>query len=182
MSRYHRTLKIISFALLGALVLFLLLCFRFSRSRSIAASPDSKSEIQNNREEDGKKRSKQESLVKEILESRLNVKFETIRPDWLKGYRKRNLEIDLWNEKLALGVEVQGVQHFDPNSFNAGHEKFSDQYANDVRKIELCALREITLIHVLYFQDTKGKIIKQLHTELIRKKRQELAKFFDGGE
>ena len=124
------------------------------------------------------RRSKQEELVKKILEEHLNKIFITIRPAWLKGYKGRNLEIDLWNESLNLGVEVQGEQHFDKNGFNMGGEKFSQQYANDIRKVELCAKHGITLIHVLYFQDTKESIIKQLYTELTRKGRQELARNF----
>lgn len=122
-----------------------------------------------------KQRSKIEQLVKDILESKLGVKFTTIRPDWLKGYRGKNLEIDLWNEELKLGVEVQGEQHFKRNAFKMTDKQFANQYANDICKIELCNQLNVTLIHVLFFHSTKELIIKQVYTELIRKDRKDLA-------
>lgn len=122
-----------------------------------------------------KKLSKQELMTKEILEKYFGPDYiVNTRPDWMKGYKGANLEIDFFYENLSLSVEVQGEQHFKPGSFGKTDEDFAYRYACDIHKARLCHDRKVTLIHVLYFQDTKEKIIKQLRDELKRAKRSDL--------
>jgi hypothetical protein len=98
------------------------------------------------------KDSKLEIKAKFILENIFRRPFVKIRPDFLRndvtGY---NLEIDLYNEDLRLGVEINGDQHykFIP-FFHRNKDAFrSQQYRDEMKKVK-CRNEGITLIEVPY--------------------------------
>jgi hypothetical protein len=83
--------------------------------------------------------SKLEIKAKFILENIFRRPFVKIRPDFLRndvtGY---NLEIDLYNEDLRLGVEINGDQHykFIP-FFHRNKDAFrSQQYRDEMKKVK----------------------------------------------
>lgn len=99
-------------------------------------------------------RSKGEKMTRLILESLFNKSFITERPDFLnyidkkkaKGVKKitntnknkinkinksNNLEIDLYNAELKLGIEYQGDQHF---KYNTYFHKTKDGYIRSMDK------------------------------------------------
>jgi len=96
--------------------------------------------------------SKLEVRAKLVLEHIFKRPFVKIRPDFLRndvtGY---NLEIDLYNDELKLGVEVQGDQHykFIP-FFHRNKDAFVKQRYRDEMKKMKCKEEGITLIEIPY--------------------------------
>jgi len=101
------------------------------------------------------------------LEHILKMPFYKIRPDFLRndvtGY---NLEIDLYNNDLKLGVEVQGDQHYKFTPFfHRNKETFLNQRYRDEMKKQKCMKEGITLIEIPYSvgeKRLKQYIINQL--------------------
>ncbi len=96
--------------------------------------------------------------------------FLKTRPNFLKNeVTGQNLEIDLYNDNLKLGVEINGDQHykFIPY-FHRNIEAFRNQrYRDEMKKVK-CQKRGITLIEVPYKVGEKGLkkyLINQLRTE-----------------
>ena len=63
----------------------------------------------------------------------------------------RNLEIDLYNDSLKIGVERNGEQHYVfPNTFHRTYEEFLNQIRRDQYKLDACDAHGIYLITVPY--------------------------------
>jgi len=93
-----------------------------------------------------------ELRVKEILEENIfpGFKFWKTRPSWLiNPETKRNLELDLYCERLKLAVEVQGPQHFARTKhYHATEEDFKQQKQRDLIKHILCRKHGIKLVYI----------------------------------
>jgi hypothetical protein len=79
--------------------------------------------------------------------------FGKCRPDFLKNpVTGENLELDLYNEELNLGIEYNGVQHYKFNSFmhKDSNDRFQNQQYRDLIKKDLCEKKGIKLITVPY--------------------------------
>ena len=107
---------------------------------------------------------KMERYTKEIIQKLLNKKFIKVRPAWLKNKDGNSLEIDIYNEELKLGIEYNGIQHYEFVSyFHKTIEKFYKLVEDDKLKAELCKKNNINLIVVPYTCiDIKEFIKKQL--------------------
>jgi hypothetical protein len=110
-----------------------------------------------------------EKLSCKILEEFL--KREVIlhlRPNFLKNPdTKRNLEIDMYDPHLKLGLEYNGKQHYsDVPFFHNSSSDFNKQKFRDELKIKLCEKEGITLIIIPYTIDSttidKNGKIKQI--------------------
>lgn len=111
--------------------------------------------------------SKLELKSKYILEEIFRLPFVKIRPEFLKNeVTGQNLEIDLYNDTLKLGVEYSGAQHykFSPY-FQKNKEAFYNQrYRDEMKKVK-CKEYGITLIEIPYTvkeRDLKDYIVHQL--------------------
>jgi hypothetical protein len=78
-----------------------------------------------------------------------------VRPDWLEG-----LELDIYVEELALAFEYQGIQHYEPVQHFGGEEAFIRQQKRDARKVQLCAKRDVRLIHIRYSDDLSDTYVQ----------------------
>ena len=102
-------------------------------------------------------RSRGEKVCRLILESIFKVSFSSGYPDFLaysgeKGGKKTNLEIDLYNEDLKLGVEYQGRQHYKHiKHFHSDTDKFLKSLDRDDFKRKGCYNSGVHLIEVPYF-------------------------------
>ena len=67
------------------------------------------------------------------------------RADWL-GLQS----IDVFIPSLEVGLEYQGIQHFEPVDFFGGEEGFQTTQERDKRKAELCQQNGVTLIYWRY--------------------------------
>lgn len=64
------------------------------------------------------------------------------RPDWLQG-----LEIDIFIPHILLGIEYQGIQHYQPLEHWGGEEAFTKLRLHDIKKKNLCTGNNVTLIY-----------------------------------
>jgi hypothetical protein len=96
--------------------------------------------------------SKGEMQCKIYLERRFGKTFNKVRPDILKNsVTAHNLEIDLYNEELRLGIEYQGQQHYKYcPGIHRNMDHFRTQQYRDEMKRRLCKDNGITLIEVPY--------------------------------
>lgn len=110
--------------------------------------------------------SKGEKLCKQAIEDIYGKPFYCVRPDFLKNPESgRNLEIDLYNDELRIGVEYQGIGHYQfPNPFHKTHEDFMNQIRRDQFKVDMCDLNNIYLISVPYNVSLSLEAIKKYIT------------------
>lgn len=109
----------------------------------------------------GGKMYKGEQAAKTLLESRYGVEFvKTRKLPFLQkaSVNGRALEIDLYNDFLQLGVEVQGAQHEESIDFS-GSGVGSDvktQKSNDEIKRKLCKDNGVHLIRLKWSANWRG--------------------------
>ncbi len=139
----------------------------YSSYRHVSPSPYQSYEYLNHPD---KKRSKLEALAKIVLENTFKRPFETVRPDFLRNeVTDQNLEIDLYNDELKLGIEVNGDQHyrFIPY-FHRNKEAFRNQrYRDEMKKVK-CRENGITLFEIPYRvgeEGLKSYLINKLRLE-----------------
>lgn len=96
--------------------------------------------------------SKGERLCKQAIEEITGKNFYCVRPDFLKNPETgRNLELDLYNDELKIGLETNGYQHYIyPNVFHKTRDEFVNQIRRDQFKIDTCDANGIYLITVPY--------------------------------
>jgi hypothetical protein len=92
-----------------------------------------------------------EEITRAWFEHRFGVPFNSVRPDWLLNIETgRNLELDGYNEELALAFEVQGRQHYEyvPHFHKNGVSDLQKQLKHDKQKLLACEKRGIRLVVV----------------------------------
>lgn len=98
------------------------------------------------------KESKGEAECRRVLEKMFNKPFPKIRPDFLRNDvtgGMHNLEIDCYNPELKIGVEYNGIQHYEYKPFfHKNKEAFLNQKYRDDMKRRMCRDNGITLIEV----------------------------------
>lgn len=95
---------------------------------------------------------------------------QNIRPSFLKNPETgHNLEIDVYNEDLKIGIEYQGAQHYIwPNFTKQTEDQFREQLRRDDYKKKVCAKEGIHLIIVPYTvkdKDIKNYILERLPSQ-----------------
>jgi hypothetical protein len=105
---------------------------------------------------------KMESFAKEIIEEIFDEIFVKMRPKWLEG-----LELDIYNEKLKIAFEYNGIQHYEyVPYFHRQESKFIKQQENDKKKIKLCKENNIKLIIIPYDKVTEINLKEYIINEL----------------
>lgn len=99
-----------------------------------------------------KRMSKGEALCKKAIEDIYGKPFYCVRPSFLKNPETgRNLEIDIFNAELGIGVEYNGEHHYKfPSAFHKTYEDFINQVRRDNYKVDACDQNGIYLITVPY--------------------------------
>ena len=110
---------------------------------------------------------KYESRCRDVLEDYFGVEFNKIRPDFLRNPETgRNMEIDMFNEELGLGLEYNGSQHYHFNPFwHQNEEGFEKQKYRDKLKMRLCKENNVNIIVVPYnvpYDEIKPYILEKL--------------------
>lgn len=116
-----------------------------------------------------------ERECRKVLEKLFNKPFTCQRPDFLQNdvtstyEKKNNLELDCYNEEIAIAVEYNGKQHYDyVPFFHKTRDAFYNQKYRDEMKRRLCKENNVTLIEVPYsvavneIDDYLSKILKEL--------------------
>jgi hypothetical protein len=98
------------------------------------------------------KESKGERASRAAAERIFGKKFIKVRPDTLRNnVTKHNLEIDVYNEELKLGIEYSGRQHYEfVPFFHKNYEAFMNQKYRDEIKRMRCKEHGIRLIEIPY--------------------------------
>jgi hypothetical protein len=111
------------------------------------------------------KQSKGEKECRRVLEKIFDKPFVNCRPSFLfNTITNENLEIDCFNDSLALGVEYNGIQHYKHIPFfHKTKQEFKFQKYRDEMKKHLCTKHNVILITVPY---TVKNIEKFLRNEL----------------
>lgn len=110
-----------------------------------------------------------EKISRELLKLMFNEEFLSCRPSWLK-YPKTNcpLEIDMYSNKLKIGFEYQGQQHYSFNKkFHKSIEDFNKQKERDEYKFTKCCELSIKLLYIPYY--VKMEILQTYISELCEK-------------
>jgi hypothetical protein len=76
------------------------------------------------------------------------------RPDVLQG-----MELDVFIQELRIGIEYQGVQHFECVEHWGGMEALKELQARDKKKRELCQSLGIGLIYFGYDEDLNNESV-----------------------
>lgn len=111
--------------------------------------------------------SKGQRLCCQIMEEIYGQKFSCARPSWLKNPETGGiLEIDCYNDKLKIGVEYNGIQHYVyPNVYHKSLVEFKHQVRRDQFKLKKCEENGVYLITVPYnvpHHKMKEYIVNQL--------------------
>lgn len=69
------------------------------------------------------------------------------------------LELDVFIPHLNIGIEYQGIQHFDPIDHWGGKKALKKVKERDLKKQELCSLNNIKLIYFYYYEELNKEIV-----------------------
>lgn len=84
-------------------------------------------------------------------------------PDALFQFRPRWLEpqnLDIFIPSINVGIEYQGIQHYESIDFFGGEEAFAHRQKLDARKKNLCIANGLRLIAWPYIDDISAKNLK----------------------
>lgn len=92
-----------------------------------------------------------ERLCRAYFEAIFKTPFPPAWPVWLINAQGNRMEIDGFSQKLSLGFEFQGHQHYKHvKTFQKSVGAFKRQRSNDSRKSKLCRMHGINLLHIPY--------------------------------
>jgi len=99
-----------------------------------------------------------ETILYQIVES--NFPEYTIkrhyRPDFLDG-----LELDIYIEEAEVGIEYQGIQHYEPVDHWGGEEGLRDRQERDQRKKHQCDEHGVELVRIRYDCELNEELVEQ---------------------
>lgn len=116
------------------------------------------------------KSSLEEEWTRSLVEHHFGKSFPNVRPDWLiNPETDKNLELDIYNEEMALAIEYHGPQHYEPIF---GEERLLKSLRNDgARRIE-CKKNAVRLIEIKHPEKKLNKegFLKYIVMELRKHK------------
>jgi hypothetical protein len=92
------------------------------------------------------------NIICSLLQNRKILRH--YRPDFLDG-----LELDIFIPELQVGIEYQGIQHFEPVTHWGGEEALRRLIDRDSRKRRLCQEAEVKLFYFKYDEDLSNQIV-----------------------
>lgn len=111
----------------------------------------------------GKFLSKGEAECRRCAEEIFGVPFKNGYPPWLISKKKRQMEIDVYNEDLKIGIEYNGEQHYNPkSSLHRNKADYQNLKERDELKRKLCdenGVYLITVPHTVPLDQIKDYII-----------------------
>lgn len=103
------------------------------------------------------KSSLENQLKQKLIEK--NIRFEEQKKfDWL--IYKNKLSLDFYLPDYNIGIECQGIQHFEPIDFFGGEEAFKLQIERDKIKFELCKTNGIQLKYIINEKEIENFFLK----------------------
>lgn len=71
-----------------------------------------------------------------------------------------NLELDIYIENLKIGIEYQGIQHYEVVNHWGGAEGLEKRKFNDMKKKSLCKKNGVTLIYFKYTEPITNTYVR----------------------
>lgn len=84
------------------------------------------------------------------------------RSDFLDG-----LELDIFMEDIKVGIEYQGIQHYEPVDHWGGEEGLKMPQKRDQKKKELCDEHDVGLVRIRHDQELTDALIERKVDPLI---------------
>jgi hypothetical protein len=84
------------------------------------------------------------------------------RPSFLKG-----LELDIFIKEFNLGIEYQGIQHFEPVDHWGGEDSLEELIERDKKKKRICDMLGVSLIYFYYDEGLSNDIVLAKIKEVI---------------
>jgi hypothetical protein len=84
------------------------------------------------------------------------------RPQFLTG-----LELDIYLPEISLGIEYQGIQHYESIEHWGGEEALVRLQTRDKIKVSLCAENNVTLVYFYHYEILSDELIKSKLDNLI---------------
>jgi hypothetical protein len=112
-----------------------------------------------------------ENKIRRILQNHFQKEFKKVRLNCLKNpLSGRNLEIDIYNEDLKLGLEFNGIQHsqYTPY-FHKSYKDFENGIIRDLIKAKLCKENGIKLITINHWEINKDMLDSEILQLLLEK-------------
>ena len=95
-------------------------------------------------------------LYKNVKDLLANEKItHQARPEWL-----RPQTLDIFIPGLNIGIEYQGLQHYQPVDFFGGEKAFAKTRERDIRKAKKCHENNVKLIYFRYDEKINQQLIK----------------------
>lgn len=107
-----------------------------------------------------------------IHEKLLLNTIESLFPDYTIKYHYRaqwleNLELDIFIEELNIGIEYQGIQHYEPIEHWGGKTGLKHRQFNDSRKKRLCEKYGVNLVYFDYTESITTSYVKTKLTAIM---------------
>lgn len=99
-----------------------------------------------------------ETILYQLVESRYGDEYTIkrhYRPDWLGG-----LELDIFLVEPGIGIEYQGVQHYEAVEHWGGADGLEERKERDERTRELCEEHDVELVEVRHDEDLSEKLVE----------------------
>jgi|AntRauMinimDraft_4_1070384.scaffolds.fasta_scaffold00121_1 gas vesicle protein len=98
-----------------------------------------------------------ETILYQLIKSRYGDEFTIerhYRPDWLDG-----LELDVFLVEPDVGIEYQGVQHYETVDHWGGEEGLRKRQARDKRTRELCREHNVELVEIRHDEELSAALV-----------------------
>lgn len=110
-----------------------------------------------------------ENKIRKIVSNYFGKPFVKVRLPCLRNpITKKNLELDIYNEDLKLGLEFQGHMHYSyiPH-FHKSYKDFENQVLRDAIKMRLCHENNIKLVTIAYWEINKDMLDSEILNNVI---------------
>lgn len=82
--------------------------------------------------------------------------YRHYRPEFLEY-----LELDVFIPRLNVGIEYQGIQHFEPVEHWGGKESLMQVKERDKKKKNLCSINGIKLIYFYHYEELNRELVEK---------------------
>ena len=94
-----------------------------------------------------------ERKVTEILSDKGISFIKQKKFEWMK-----KMTLDFYLPELNIGIECQGIQHYEPVEYFGGENKFKEQIKRDKLKKELCMEHGIKIEYIAYNEEVNNRL------------------------
>jgi hypothetical protein len=94
-----------------------------------------------------------EELCRVHFEDIFGENFFKTKPKWLLNYNGNRMEIDGYSEKLRIGFEYNGVQHYKKSYYTKSQKELEERINSDKLKQMLCKKNGVKLFVITYETD-----------------------------